>query len=46
VGFGNGLLRIEPLVVAVPGPIASAGLPALLGIFSAWFYRRRRSVAA
>jgi hypothetical protein len=43
VGFGNGLLRIEPLVVAVPGPIASAGLPALLGIFSAWFYRRRRS---
>jgi hypothetical protein len=26
--------------VAVPGPIAGAGLPALLGLFGAWFYRR------
>jgi hypothetical protein len=45
-GFGNGLLTIEPLVVAVPGPVAGAGLPALVGMFGAWFCRRRRSVAA
>ena len=25
-------MRIEPLVVAVPGPIAGAGLPALVGM--------------
>ena len=36
-------MTIEPLVVAVPGPIAGAGLPALIGMFGAWFYRRRRS---
>lgn len=31
-------------VTAVPGPIAGAGLPALLGILGFGLYRRRRSV--
>ncbi len=29
--------------VPVPGPIAGAGLPAMLGLAGAWFWRRRRA---
>jgi len=32
--------------VAVPGPIAGAGLPALLGLAGAWFVRRRKQKRA
>jgi len=31
---------------AVPGPIAGAGLPALLGLAGAWFVRRRKQKLA
>jgi MYXO-CTERM domain-containing protein len=34
-----------PTPVGVPGP-TGAGVPALLGLAGAWFYRRIRSVAA
>src|SRR4051794_21181066 len=31
---------------AVPGPISGAGLPALIGLAGAWFWRRRRAEVA
>jgi LPXTG-motif cell wall-anchored protein len=32
--------------LAVPGPIAGAGLPAVLGLAGAWFVRRRKQKLA
>ena len=40
-------VSFSPLsATAVPGPIAGAGLPALIGLAGAWFWRRRRAHAA
>jgi hypothetical protein len=43
-GYGNQATISGYSVTAVPGPIAGAGLPALLGILGFGLYRRRRSV--
>lgn len=45
VGFGIDNLqytRIDP--IAVPGPVAGAGIPALIAMAGAWFVRRRRQL--
>jgi hypothetical protein len=42
--YGNEITNVS--VTAVPGPIAGAGLPALLGLIGFGIYRRRRAIAA
>jgi LPXTG-motif cell wall-anchored protein len=43
--IGMTSLTVSSQAVAVPGPVAGAGLPALLGLAGVWFYRRRKAVA-
>lgn len=46
IWFNQNLTPVPPTPpTAVPGPIAGAGLPALLGLAGAWFVRRRRALA-
>jgi hypothetical protein len=39
---GNAPITGQILITAVPGPVAGAGIPVLLGMAGAWFVRRRR----
>jgi len=39
----TGRFTVSLTAVAVPGPVAGAALPALLGMAGFWFFRRRRS---
>ncbi len=43
---GGQISAVAVNTVAVPGPVAGAGLPALFGLAGAWFLRRRRHQAA
>jgi hypothetical protein len=40
------LYTVELTALAVPGPVAGAALPALLGMVGFWFVRRRKNFAA
>ena len=42
--YGNEITNVS--VTAVPGPVAGAGFPALLGLIGFGIYRRRRAIAA